>query len=134
MEHYTPLSSTPYAPSHDSSFPSRPQLSTSQTAFTQSQQSAFPDPPPTVPFSEEECRESNCRVIKNRKQLDAVRLSLVLQLTYQLYPIESGKSEEGDWNKTCVKAIDEIKCLYTCTVELIFAYRFIANYMVNKLT
>ena len=56
---------------------------------------------------------------------DAVRPSLVPQLTYQLYPIESEKSEQGDWNKTRVNAIDDSeinrrKCsLYTCTVELI---------------
>ena len=78
-----------------------------------------------INFSEEEHRESNCRGIKNRKQLDAVRPSLVPQLTYQLYPIESEKSEQGDWNKTRVNAIDDseinrrlTKCsLYTCTVR-----------------
>ena len=62
----------------------------------------------TLVFTEKERRESNCRGIKNRKQLDTSRLDLVRQLTYQVFPLQSDISEESDWSKTCVKAIDEM--------------------------
>jgi len=137
IEQYTPLSSAPFTPDSSLPLQPQPSFSNSASTVGTQSAFSDPTPQVaqllgltmtavndikqkacsrknfaaricTVAFTEKERKESNCRGIKNRKQLDKVRLNLVRQLTYLMYPVPPGVSEETDWNKTCVKAIDEI--------------------------
>lgn len=60
-------------------------------------------------FTEEERRMSNCHGKRGKTRLDPTRLGVVRAITYKYYPLkQGGLKEEDDWNKECVKAIDEI--------------------------
>ena len=43
---------------------------------------------------------------KGKKRLDPDRMNSVKQLTYTLRPLKSGESEEENWRKSCIVAID----------------------------
>ena len=59
-------------------------------------------------FTEEERKRSNCHGKRGKDRLDPTRLGIVRRLTYYYYPLKQGQSEESDWLKECVKAIDEV--------------------------
>ena len=58
-------------------------------------------------FEERELRTSNVYGRKGKLKLDAARTASVREIVYKYWPLKPGTNEDQDWNKNCVKAIDE---------------------------
>ena len=57
-------------------------------------------------YSKKEREMGNVHGRRGKKRLDPERMDLVKRLTYHLRPVKPGESEDENWKKTCVIAID----------------------------